>query len=208
MINKYTMSVRYPSSVDPRALAKAIDSYNLEKIATRRSFGWVAPGDRNLQSVSHLVTSLVICDGQLVAEIETLDTPRGRVLDSLLAAKNPFHLVTMGTVADGAVALESFDAEDARPPAEASAANYAKLKEIAEETGLDLKKMEAAADRLVSAGIEAGLNRKEMASVCAAIAANHMIATGVDRERAAMTMDAMYAYRLSVGLSEKVLVKE
>jgi len=81
------------------------------------------------------------------------------------------------------------------------------MRRVAEGAGLDLKKMEAAADRIVAVGTEAGLTRKEMASVCAALAANHMVATGVERERAVAAMGAMYDYRREVGLNEKVLVK-
>lgn len=87
--------------------------------------------------------------------------------------------------------------------------NYDEMRRIAEEeAGLDLKKMEAAADKIVAVGVEAGLTRKEMASVCAALAANHMVATGVERERAVASIGAMYDYRQEVGLNDKVLVDE
>jgi len=84
--------------------------------------------------------------------------------------------------------------------------NYDEMRRIAEEVGLDLKKMEAVADKIVAIGTESGLTRQEMASVCAAIAANHMVATGVERERAVASIGAMYDYRQDVGLDDKVLV--
>lgn len=85
---------------------------------------------------------------------------------------------------------------------------YDEMRRIAEEAGLDLKKMEEVANKIVAVGVEAGLTRKEMASVCAALSANHMIATGVERARAVAAMGAVYDYRQEVGLNDKVLVDE
>lgn len=88
----------------------------------------------------------------------------------------------------------------------AAEVNYVELEMLAKELGLDLARMEATADKIVALATENGVTRKEMASVCAAIAVNHMVATGVERARASMVVTGMYDYRLITGISEKVLV--
>lgn len=77
-----------------------------------------------------------------------------------------------------------------------------------EDVKLDREKMESAADRFVVLGTELGLSREEMASVCGALAANHMIATGVSEERAPRVMVAMYRWRRGRGVNAKLLVAE
>ena len=77
---------------------------------------------------------------------------------------------------------------------------------ITPDPALNVERMEAAADKLVDLGTELGLNRKEMGSACLAIAANHMIVTGVTEERAVEAMVGMYRWRRK-GINEKLLVK-
>lgn len=71
---------------------------------------------------------------------------------------------------------------------------------------LDYARMESASDRLVALATELGVTRREMASMCMAMGANHMIATGVERERALLTIGGMYDWRVRVGLHTKLLV--
>jgi hypothetical protein len=79
---------------------------------------------------------------------------------------------------------------------------------VMEALGLDYKRMEAASDKIVALAAELGVTRREMASMCLAIGANHMIATGVVRGRAALAMIAMYDWRAKVGVNPKLLVPE
>ncbi len=81
-------------------------------------------------------------------------------------------------------------------------------KEETEVLSLDTEKMEASADLFVSLGNDLGLNRAEMASVCIAIAANHLMATGTPEERAGMAMIGVYRCRRGRGINPKLLVGE
>lgn len=74
--------------------------------------------------------------------------------------------------------------------------------------GLDYTRMEDASDKIVALAASLHVTRKEMASICLAIGANHMIATGVPRERAGMVMVGMYDYRARTGIHTKLLVPE
>jgi hypothetical protein len=69
------------------------------------------------------------------------------------------------------------------------------LREAAEREGLDVEKMERAADLIVAACTELGLSRREVASVTSAIFCNHAVATGVTEERAVASVVAMYRWR-------------
>jgi hypothetical protein len=72
---------------------------------------------------------------------------------------------------------------------------------------LDVPKMEAASDKFVALGSELGLSRAEMASACIAIAANHLMVTGVPEDRAGLAMVGMYRWRKGEGIDERLLVK-
>jgi hypothetical protein len=82
------------------------------------------------------------------------------------------------------------------------------MQQVLLHVGLDLARMEAASDKIVALAAELGVTRAEMASICAAIGANHMVATGVPRERAVLAMAGMYDWRAQVGIHAKLLVPE
>lgn len=76
--------------------------------------------------------------------------------------------------------------------------------------------MEVASDCFVMLGNHMGLSRKEMGAAALAVAANHMMVTGVSEERAAMAMKGMYRLRSGraalegkeVGIDERLLVRD
>ena len=63
----------------------------IEKAGNRPLFGRIgmAPGDSIvLEDVSHQISNLRIKDGQLIADIEVLQTPQGKVLESLMVKED------------------------------------------------------------------------------------------------------------------------
>ena len=67
------------------------------------------------------------------------------------------------------------------------------------------ERTEHAADEVVALLGRLGLSREDTATVCFAVAVNHMHASGVTLARAQWALDALWALRVG-GISERVLV--
>ena len=80
------------------------------------------------------------------------------------------------------------------------------MQQVLLAVGLDVERMETAADKIVALAAELGVTRAEMASLCVTVGANHLVATGVSRERALLAMAGIYDWRVAVGLHTKFLV--
>jgi hypothetical protein len=76
------------------------------------------------------------------------------------------------------------------------------------ELPIDIVKTEAAAGRVAALCTELGLNREEVTSTLLTVAVNHMVATRVTAERAALAVLELYCYRPSHGLNERLLVPD
>lgn len=81
-------------------LEKAVQDYQ-EKIQSKTAFGYL-DNNSGLSNVSHLVTSLELKEDMLVAEIETLNTPDGKILKKLIEDNSRISFSTFGR-GDGVV---------------------------------------------------------------------------------------------------------
>ena len=70
-----------------------------EQLKNNCLFGWLAPGNSDvgdLSKISHIVTNIDTDEQEATATIETLDTPEGRILETLLDYGAPIALSVQG----------------------------------------------------------------------------------------------------------------